>query len=235
MSRKTLKENIELESRVIVIPGQKINQKARRIDENLFIENGEIYAERIGLLNVEDNKVGIVPLKGKYLPKEGDVVLGVIKDIMPMTWVVDINSPYTALLPFSKTTSTRNESEKIITEKMFKVGDLIAAKVEIFKYGINPILTTLGAGLGKKRGGRLVVINPTKIPRVIGRKGSMISLIMKKTNCEVTVGKNGFILVNCNDANKELIVYEALKKIERESHIKGLTDRINTFLEEKMK
>ena len=40
-----------------------------------------------------------IPLKSKYVPKKGDVVIGKIKDVRFSMWDVDINSPYSGILP----------------------------------------------------------------------------------------------------------------------------------------
>jgi exosome complex component RRP4 len=73
---------------------------------------------------------------------------------------------------------------------------------------------------------------PTKIPRVIGRKGSMISMIKQETNCQIVLGLNGIILVTGKTPEDEELAITAIRKIEQESHISGLTDRITQLLKE---
>jgi exosome complex component RRP4 len=76
-------------------------------------------------------------------------------------------------------------------------------------------------------------VTPTKIPRVIGRKGSMISMIKQETGCQIILGLNGVILVTGKSVEDEELAIEAIKKIDQESHTSGLTDRITQLLKEK--
>ena len=74
-------------------------------------------------------------------------------------------------------------------------------------------------------------INSQKVPRVIGKQGSMISLIKTKTGCEVTVGQNGLVWVK-GTPEGELKAEQAIKLVEEKSHLEGLTDRVGKFLEQ---
>jgi exosome complex component RRP4 len=56
-------------------------------------------------------------------------------------------------------------------------------------------LTLKSKGLGVLEDGRIIKINPHKVPRVIGKEGSMVSLIKSETGCEITVGQNGAIWI----------------------------------------
>ena len=76
-------------------------------------------------------------------------------------------------------------------------------------------------------------VTPTKIPRIIGRKGSMISMIKQVTNCQIILGLNGVILVTGKTEEDEELAITAIRKIEAESHTSGLTDRITQLLKEK--
>jgi exosome complex component RRP4 len=68
------------------------------------------------------------------------------------------------------------------------------------------------------------------VPRVIGKKGSMIKLLKQMTKCEITVGQNGNIWIK-GERQMEDIVERAIFKIDQEAHIPGLTDRIKKILE----
>jgi exosome complex component RRP4 len=90
-----------------------------------------------------------------------------------------------------------------------------------------------GRGLRKITHGRLIDVDPVKIPRIIGKKGSMIQLLKNMTNAQIIVGQNGRIVVSANSVEKENLVISAIRKIEAEAHTSGLTDRIRVYLEEK--
>ncbi|MBN2218980.1 MAG: hypothetical protein JW697_01745, partial [Kosmotogaceae bacterium] len=64
-------------------------------------------------------------------------------------------------------------------------------------------------------------------------KGSMINMILKETNCQVTIGQNGKILISGRNRKDEELVVKVIKKIEAEAHTSGLTNRIQEYLKEK--
>jgi len=92
-------------------------------------------------------------------------------------------------------------------------------------------LSMKGPGLRKLGKGRIIEIGSTKVPRVIGKKGSMISLIKEYTGVRISVGQNGKVWLSADDPVKELKAIEAIRLIEKESHTSGLTDRVKEFLE----
>ena len=87
---------------------------------------------------------------------------------------------------------------------------------------------------GKLVGGRIVGVNASKIPRIIGKQGSMVTMIKDTTGCKITVGQNGLIWID-GEPKKELIAVKAINKIAKESHLSGLTDKIKEFLDKEIK
>ena len=90
-------------------------------------------------------------------------------------------------------------------------------------------LTLKSRGLGKLEGGRLIKINPHKVPRVIGKEGSMINLIKENTGTEIMVGQNGFIWLTGELAG-EIKAEAAIDLISQESTSSGLTEKVEEFL-----
>lgn len=80
--------------------------------------------------------------------------------------------------------------------------------------------------------GYLLEISPSKIPRVIGKKDSMISILRKESGCEIIAGQNGVIWIN-GAAERIKLAIEALRYIEGHSHQSGLTDYIKNMIIEK--
>lgn len=194
--------------------------------ENTFREDKKIYASRMGLVEYENKKVYVIALKAFYTPKVGDTIIGIIAEVGFSGWMVDINSPYLALLRASDVLGRpfRPQSDDLF--EVLVEGDLVIAKIISYDRAHNPRLTVGEPGLGKITHGQIFKITPSKIPRVIGRKGSMISMIKEETGCHLTLGHNGVILITGKSFEGEKMVMSAIKKIEVESHTSGLTDRI---------
>lgn len=119
--------------------------------------------------------------------------------------------------------------------QQFDVGDMLAAEVIAFNRTRDPVLSVKGRGLGKLRGGRIIEILPAKVPRLIGRKGSMINLIKNETNTRMIIGQNGWVWVSGKNVESELLVDKIVRKIEKESHTSGLTDRIKELISSELK
>ena len=218
------------ENRDLVTPGDLLAKGDYIAGENVFRMNDEIYATRIGLVEYSNKKVSVVALKSFYVPSVNDIVIGKIVEVGTRGWMVEINSPFLALLrasdAFSKPFNPKNDE----LTSLLDVGDVIIAKIIAYDRTRDPLLTIREHGLGKVKGGQIVVVTPTKIPRVIGRKGSMISMLKSETGCNITIGQNGVILVRGRDPVMEGIVVRAIRMIEREAHTSGLTDRVTEMV-----
>ena len=221
---------IFFEKREIVVPGDLLAEGDYIAGENTFKEGNRIYASRVGLVEYANKKIQVVALRAFYVPRIGDTVIGKIVEVGVSGWIVDINSPYMALLRASDVLEKGFNPRKDDLTAIYDVGDMIIAKIVSYDRTQNPLLTVNERGLGKITRGQIVQITPTKIPRVIGRKGSMINVIKRETGCNIVLGQNGLILVSGRSLENERLAVMAIRKIEEEAHTSGLTDRITEML-----
>src|SRR5438034_10510948 len=98
---------------------------------------------------------------------------------------------------------------------------MVLAEILAFDRTRYPLLTVKGPGLGKVASGRVVEISAAKIQRLIGREGSMISMLQKETDCQITVGQNGVVMVWGKSQESERFSVEAIFVVEREAHTRG--------------
>jgi len=224
------------ERKQLVTPGDLLAEGAFFAGENTYRDGSKIYSARIGLADVIGNKLIVVPIKGAYIPRIDDIVIGRITDIGMSGWQVDICAPYPAMLPASETPIQRGRDVgRRDLSRILGVGDLVLAQVIAFDRTRDPLLTTKGRGLGRVDSGRVARITPARIPRVIGKKGSMITMLKKETGTDIIPGQNGVILATGRNPDQERIAVEALYMIEREAHTTGLTDRVKAMIQEEMK
>jgi exosome complex component RRP4 len=223
---------IFLEKRQLVTPGDLIAEGEYVAGENTFVEKSKIYAARVGIVEYENKRVDVVALKAFYIPRPGDIVIGTITEVGFNGWTVDINSPYIALLRASDVLSRPFKPQKDDLPQVLDAGDLVVAKIVSYDRTHDPQLTVAEPGLGKITRGQIIKITPTKIPRVIGKKGSMISMIKQETGCNIILGLNGVVLITGKTLEDEQLAMRALVKIEQESHTSGLTDRVTQMLKE---
>jgi len=214
------------ERRQVVTPGDLLAEGDYIAGENTYKEGDRIYAARTGLVEYEDKKVSVVALRAFYIPRVGDTVIGTVIEVGFSGWTVDINAPYLAILRASDVLNRPFKPQKNDLTEVLDVGDLVVAKIVSYDRTHNPQLSVDEPGLGKITRGQIVKITPTKIPRVIGKKGSMISMIKQETGCHIILGHNGIILITGKSLEDEELAMMAIHKIEEESHTTGLTDRI---------
>jgi exosome complex component RRP4 len=187
---------------------------------------GKVYASILGLLSPRPPFVQVVPLSGRYIPKPGDVVIGTVTDAQGTFWLLDIGAPRWAPLHM---TGTPWQVEIGETEKFLRVGESVVVQVENLDPTGRIGVSMLGEGLGKLEGGSIVRLSPARIPRVVGRGGSMIQKITRHTGAQVAVGQNGRIWVG-GDPEAIQRVREALRMIAEDGQRSGLTERVDSYL-----
>ena len=222
-----------VERRQLVAPGDLLAEGEYLAGDNAYKDDGRIYAQRLGLADVRGKRVSVVALKGPYMPRVGDLVIGRIVDTTLGGWIVDINSPYTANLSVSDVMGKPFSPEMVSLTKILAIGDIIIAKISAFDRTRDPALTIKERGLGKVEGGVVIDLTPTKVPRLIGKKGSMINMIKQLTGCEVIAGQNGKVLIKGRNLKMVELAIHSVRMVEEQAHTSGLTDRIRKFIEEK--
>ncbi len=222
---------IVVKERDVVIPGEVLAEGMDYLPgDNTYRENENIYSKVLGLVSLQGRVLRITPLSGPYIPRPGDKIIGRVTDIAFSGWRVDTGTAYSAMLNVKDATSRFVKKEEDLSQ-IIAIGEYIVAKIVNVTSQNLIDLVMREPGLHKISGGRIIRINSQKVPRVIGKQGSMISLIKEKTGCEITVGQNGLVWVK-GSPEGELLAERAIRLIESKSHQEGLTDRVQKFLEE---
>lgn len=218
--------------RELVVPGQILARGMGSLPgDGAAREGNNIIAIRFGLLEQLGRLIKVIPLSGAYIPKIGDVVIGRVIDITPSVWIINIASANSGMLGLAEGTR-EYVSRNADLSKYYAVGDVVISKVIALKPR-NVELSMKGPGLKKLEHGLLVKINPNKVPRIIGKLGSMVNLIKNETNCIISVGQNGVIWVRGREVQSELLARDAIKFVEEFAHTEELTERVKKFLDKK--
>jgi len=213
-----------------VLPGDVIVTGDYRPEQNVILEGNKLMSTAIGFSEIKDDLVTVTPLTGLYTPKTDDLVIGKIVSHNALSWEVDINSYYPGILTafdiFGKDYSASRDDLSL----KLNTCDIILARIANVG-SRDPLLTIIGENLGKIDAGELVKISPTKIPRLIGKHGSMIQTIEASTNAIITVGQNGLIVVSCDETNGLLKALAAIRMVDEQAHLVNLTDKVKKMLE----
>lgn len=199
--------------REVVVPGEELAEgKEIKAGYGAFKRGNKVFASVYGLVEKGRGFVKVVPLHGRYIPHKGDQVIGIVEKVTSKGCVVDINSAYSGYLRF-------------FSGREYNIGDLMIMEIKAVDEVKNVDLDFAKLLYG----GKLIEVAPVKIPRIIGRKASMINVLSQGSNCRIFVGRNGRIFIKGTDADVRR-AEDAIRLIEREAHTEGLTDRVKEYL-----
>ncbi len=216
--------------RKYVIPGDVITTGPYRAEENVHLFGDKIIATTVGISEVFDSGVRVIPLTGRYLPRIDDFVIGIVKSHTSLSWELDINSCYAGILPASDVFGRDFDPKVDQLTSRLKTGDLVAARIANSDRSRDPLITISDRDLGKIEEGELIKISPSKVPRLIGKRGSMIQTIESATKAIITIGQNGYVVVSSEDPDGLLKALDAIKTVEEQAHVPNLTERIQEML-----
>jgi exosome complex component RRP4 len=214
--------------RKAVIPGEVIISGEDYLPgEGARREGNDILATRYGLAEESGRIVKVIAITGAFIPRRNNVVIGRVTDITFHGWLVDIDSASAGFLPLEESPRFVNKNEM---DQFLAIGDVVAAKIWSVKAkGID--LALKGKGLGKLEGGFIFRVIPNRVPRIIGREGSMINLIKDKTGCDITVGQNGWIWIKGPSIDAEIRARKSIEYIADKVHVEGLTEKMEEWFE----
>ena len=225
-----MKEEVLVKDKEIVVPGETIATGMSFLPgKGAYREDEKIIAQRLGMISVDGKVIKLIPLSGAYIPKIKDRIIGKVIDVLMTGWRVDIKSPYSAVMTLKDATSEFIPRGADLTQ-FYGIGENIVCQIVNVTSQKLIDVSMKGPGLRKLRGGRIIEVSSQKVPRIIGKDGSMIGMIKQATGCEIIVGQNGLLWLD-GEPEKEVIAVNAVRKIEEEAHLGGLTERMATWLE----
>src|SRR4051812_40275517 len=213
-----------------VIPGDKIIEGNYKPLMNVMKSGDYLISTRIGIAEAGKDGVKVIPLSGVYIPRVNDLVIGKVIDRSSLSWDVDINSCFFAHLPAQDVFGRDFSPARDDMGRQLNIGDLIIARIVSFDRTRDPMLTVQDKDLGKIPYGEFIKISPTRVPRLIGKRGSMIQTIEQATQTRVIIGQNGIVVVTGRDIEGLSLAVKAIKMVEEESHTTNLTQRVKSLL-----
>jgi len=215
------------EKRQIVVPGETIVSGNEFLPGDGAYRDGEdIVAERYGIMNIFEKHIRVVPVSGAYYPRRGNTIIGTIVDITFNGWLIDFGGAQNAFLPVAEVPRYVNKNEMA---EFLDFGESVIVKVwDVKSRGVDASMKM--RGFGKIEGGMIISIGPNKVPRVIGREGSMVKMIKGATGCDVTVGQNGKVWISGKDTDSEVATRKIVEFIADNATINGLTEKVEKFI-----
>jgi len=212
-----------------VIPGETIVSGNEFLPgDGAYRDGEEVVAEKFGLANVQEKHVRVIPVSGAYYPRRGNTIIGTVVDITFNGWLIDFGGAQNAFLPVAEVPRYINRNE---LREFLDFGESVVVKVwDVKGRGIDVSMKM--RGFGKIEGGMIMNVNPNKVPRIIGKEGSMVKMIKDATACNITVGQNGKAWINGNSVDNEIATRKIVEFIVDNSTIAGLTEKVENFIKD---
>jgi len=227
-----MSEEKTIQERKVVIPGETLATGMEFLPgHGTHRVNEEIRASWLGLSEYNGSVIKVIPLKGAYIPREGDRVIGVIADVSYSSWDVNVFGPANAMLGIGDASRSYIELGEDLT-RYYDIGDYIYAEVSKVSKSMFIKINMKDKMFRKLNTGLTVKISPVKVPRIIGKKGSMVNLLKEETGCTFIVGQNGIVWIKGETRQQELLALKAIKYVENNAHMSGLTDTMKEKIKE---
>jgi exosome complex component RRP4 len=220
----------EQTSREIVLPGEILSEGGHMPGAGTYRRGGKVYASMIGIRRMRGNVIELIPLSGKYVPQKGHSLIGQIMEVGSSFWVVDLNSPFVGILHVNDTVWKVGFGE---TAKYLETGAYVMCTVSEIEDGSKALITMKPPGSKKIDRGIVITVMASRVPRIIGKDGSMINMIKDSTRCQVYVGKNGRIWLE-GPSDRVSLAIKAIRMVEHEAPSSGLTEKVSAFLRTNM-
>ena len=215
------------EKRQIVIPGETIVSGNEFLPgDGVYRDGTDVVASRYGIANIAEKHIRVIPVSGAYYPRRGNTIIGTIVDITFNGWLIDFGGAQNAFLPVSEVPRYINKNEM---REFLNFGESVIVKVwDVKSRGVDVSMKM--RGFGKIDGGMIISVSPNKVPRIIGKEGSMIKLIKSATGCDITVGQNGKVWISGKDGDSEVATKKIIEFIAENITIVGLTEKVEKFI-----
>lgn len=215
------------DKRQIVVPGETVISGNEYLPgEGSYRDGADVVAGRYGIANIFEKHVRVIPISGAYYPRRGNTIIGTITDITFNGWLIDFGGAQNAFLPVSEVPRYINKNEM---QEFLDFGESVIVKVwDVKSRGVDVSMKM--RGFGKIDGGMIISISPNKVPRIIGKEGSMVKIIKNATGCDVTVGQNGKIWISGKGTDNEVQTKKIIEFIANHATIVGLTQKVENFI-----
>ncbi len=210
----------------LVLPGDLLDTKSKP-GRGIFRSDGRVHSSVLGHSSDRAGYVNVNPISGRYNPKVGDKIVAICVETGPSVWRMDIGSSFNSTLHHSESGWKVPFGD---TARFLAIGDAIWAEVFMVDAAGSHQISLKKDDCRKLYSGTVVKLDPTNVPRVIGKQGSMITAIREKTQTRIQIGQNGYVWIDGKGEDIAL-AQKAIETINRESTSKGLTKKIEKLLE----
>lgn len=162
-----------------------------------------ISASLLGSVSRVNKLLSVTPIKSRYIPEIGDLVVGVITELQAKKWRVDINSKIDATLQLASINlpggiqRRKTGSDELQMRSFFQEGDLIVAEVQSIYHDGSVSLHTRSLKYGKLRDGQFLKLHKSRTGGVLRTKTSTIQI----GDVDLILGVNGYAFISMRSSS----------------------------------
>ncbi len=199
------------QTKSIVTPGEHITSDPQWMrGHGTYVPAGDstIISTVAGHLHKTNKLLSVQPLRARYQPEIGDLVVGRIVSVQTKKWSVDIAAPMLANLPLSSINlpggilRRRTAVDELNIRTFFSEGDLLVAEVQTLHQDNTASLHTRSLKYGKLRNGLFTSLTGAG-GGILSRKGGVVrsrrqvfTLNTAAGEVDIVLGVNGYIFIS---------------------------------------
>ena len=139
-----------------------------------------IIATKVGWVKENNGVTSVDPISSAYMPRSGDLVIGIVESVRNNLWFADVNGPFNGLLPMSLAPW---KVEFGAARQHMDIGDIMLARVQEVDEAHNIVLTMKGVGLRRLKEGIMSEISMNHISRLRGDNDSTLRELKEVSDC----------------------------------------------------
>ncbi|KAI9881551.1 MAG: exosome non-catalytic core subunit rrp4 [Pleopsidium flavum] len=191
----------------IVTPGETVTdepQWMRGHGTYITPESTSILATVAGTVQKTNKLLSVRPLRARYTPEIGDLVVGRIVEVQTKRWKVDVSAALLANLPLSAINlpggilRKRTSTDELQIRTFFSEGDLLVAEVQSLFQDGSAALHTRSLKYGKLRNGVFLAVSGTGGGGGVVRARRQVWTVHTGNGggeVDVVLGVNGYIWI----------------------------------------
>lgn len=199
----------------IVTPGEVITDNPQWMRGHGTYTAGRddktIVSSLAGVVARTNKLLSVRPLRARYQPEVGDLVVGRIVEVQPRRWRVDVGAAQLAGLPLSAINlpggiqRRRTETDELAIRSFFAEGDLLVAEVQQLYAEGGAVLHTRSLRYGKLRNGVFLAVGGAGAGGGVARSrrqvwtmevGALAAGAGGGARVDVVLGVNGYVWVS---------------------------------------
>lgn len=214
----------------LVTPGEAIGASSgARAGSGVIIQNEKLIATKVGWVNEKNGVTSINPIYSAYMPRSGDLVIGIVESVRNNLWFAEVNGPFNGLLPMSLAPW---KVEFGAAREQMDIGDIMLARIQEVDEAHNIVLTMKGVGLRKLKEGVMEEIPINTIAHLRGENNSLLNKLKDASDCRIIVAENGRVWID-GDGSGISFVRSIIEITRNSGHNSRFTENILEIIEER--